>query len=66
MMEAHIKALMKASALVGYCQAAKSIQFATPESLNAWANGLLEYADATGEAIAAVWAESNRIEGEKP
>lgn len=48
-------AIVKASALVGYCQSGKDIQFASTESMEAWFRRLMHYVEATAHALDAAY-----------
>lgn len=61
MIDSKTKALLKASALVGYCESVKGMQFDSPEGLQKWLERLFKYTEATGLAIAAIWAEPSEI-----
>lgn len=57
------KAIVKASALVGYCQSAPDLLRAGTPELEQWIIRLQQYAEGAGQAISAVYSEPARYEG---
>lgn len=64
MIDAKDKALLKASALVGYCESADHDALDDDGVRARWLKSLRVYAEGTGTAISEVWATTGSSVGE--